>query len=106
VILATATSKNHVLIRLTDERWEHITLSHIEIDPYDSSKVLQTIEHPDVILKGDVGELLAVRKMTGKKSWIVVAYKEVTRQDGFILTAYITTDAKWLFKREIIWNKA
>ena len=105
MLLATTISKKGVIIRLTDERWYHITTSHKEVDEKDFSQIMKIIEDPDVILKGDTGELLAVQKKPGKKLWTVVAYKEVNNKDGFILTAYLTTDSKWLFKREIIWNK-
>jgi len=105
MILATATSKNNVVIRLTIERWYHITTSHKEIDQTDFSRIISTVESPEVILKGDTGELLAVRKEPRKKFWIVVAYKEVDSNDGFILTTYITTDSGWLFQKEVIWSK-
>lgn len=105
MILATATSKNGVLIRLTDERWNHIITSHKEINSEDYAMVMNIILDPDVIFKGDTGELLAVSKKPRKKMWVVVAYKEVRGEDGFILTAYLTTNSSWLFKREILWNK-
>lgn len=93
------------LIRLTDERWYHITTSHQEINPDESLKIMDVIENPQVILKGDTGELLAVKKEPRKKLWIVVAYKEVGDKDGFILTAYLTTDSNWLFQKEVLWNR-
>lgn len=105
MILGTATSKNGVKIRLTQERWIHITTSHLELDPDDYKIVLDVVGNPDAILKGDTGELLATKKQTRKRVWIVVAYKEVTQEDGFILTAYLTTDSNWLLKRGIVWNK-
>lgn len=96
---------NGVAIRLTHERWLHITYSHKEIDPTDNTTILTVIKLPDVIFQGDTGELLAVRKRPRKKDWIVVVYKEIDVTDGFVLTAYITTDFRWLLKRKIIWNK-
>lgn len=103
--IGTARSKNGVTIRLTDERWLHITSSHKEIAPGDFSATLTVIKQPDVIFQGDTGELLAVRKRPRKKDWIVVAYKETDATDGFVLTAYVTTDFRWLLKRKILWNK-
>lgn len=107
MVLGIAISKNGIPIRLTDERWIHIILAHKEISSGSFSKILNTVENPDAILKGDTGELLAVkvRARLGKKSWLVVAYKEANKFDGFIITAYVTTDKRWLFKREIVWNK-
>lgn len=37
--------------------------------------------------------------------WIVVVYKEMSKTDGFVITAYMTTDSRWLFQREIVWSK-
>lgn len=105
MIIATVITKNNVLIRLTTERWAHITSSHKEITAGNKSKIMNTIRNPDFILKGDVGELLAVKKSLGKNLWLVVVYKEINRKDGFVLTAYLTTDNRWLFQRKILWNK-
>lgn len=105
MILSTVFSKNGIPIRLNSERWLHIITSHIEIDPTDFSLITNAVENPDVILKGDQGELLAVKKRPRKDIFIVVAYKEVSIEDGFVLTAYITTNSRWLFQREVLWSK-
>lgn len=105
MLIGAVLSKTGVVIRLTQERWEHIITSHLEIKPNDYKKVLNTIKNPDAILKGDFGELLAVKKKPSKKIWIVVVYKEISQRDGFIITAYLTTDSTWLFQREVIWSK-
>lgn len=105
MLLAKVVSKNKVTIRLTSERWHHIAASHLEIDPDDYKSVMNTVRDPDIIFKGDQEGLLAVRKKAGKKVWIVVPYKEIDEEDGFVLTAYLTTDSSWLFQKEIIWNK-
>ena len=81
MVLATVFSKNGVPIRLTDERWKHIIETHPEIVSKDFSKITEIIENPDVIFKGDVGELLAAKE-SSDKTWIVVPYKEVTEKDG------------------------
>ena len=104
MILTTVKSINNVPIRLTDERWSHITTSHLEIDFKDYFEIMVVVEKPDRVLKGDTGELLAVKKNPGKERWLVVAYKEVSQEDGFILTAYFTTAGQWLFRRETLWN--
>lgn len=95
-------SRNGILIRLTDERWKHVVLMHPGLRDK-QSHVLRTVEDPDFILRGGAGELLAVSKLS-KGTYIVVIYKEVL-DDGFIITAYETTDTTWLFKKEIIWSK-
>lgn len=104
--IATTTSKNGVLIRLTKERWKHIVLLLVLLHPNladKQTKVLSTVKNPDYIFKGQAGELLAVSKLSAKVC-IVVVYKEV-KPDGFIITAYDTTDVRWLFKKELIWSK-
>jgi hypothetical protein len=85
-------SINDVPIRLTNERWQHITIRHPELVDQ-QEKLLETIAKPDRIQAGDTGELLAIRfypqtPLTSK--FMVVAYREVSVDDGFILTAYFT----------------
>jgi len=95
-------SKNNIQIRLTDERWKHIILMHPNLSNK-LKKVLNTVKNPEGILKGTNGELLAISQLS-KRSYLVVIYKE-TEDDGFIITAYDTTDKEWLFKKELIWSK-
>ncbi|MBI4468454.1 MAG: hypothetical protein HY650_03925 [Acidobacteria bacterium] len=55
-------SRNGVPIRLTEERWFHIVENHDDLaGHYDD--VLDAIEHPDVILRGDEGALIAARRV-------------------------------------------
>lgn len=100
--LGTAFSKNGILIRLTDERWKHIVRMHPTLIDKQVN-VLNAVKDPEYILEGSKKELLAVSKLT-KRSYIVVIYKEGIT-DGFVITAYETTDTLWLFKKEIIWNR-
>ncbi|MFQ5433097.1 MAG: hypothetical protein ACE5EN_11410, partial [Nitrospinota bacterium] len=53
-------SRNNVPIRLTVERWNHITKRHPEMIGQ-KERVLETITKPDMIQKGDYGEFLSVR---------------------------------------------
>lgn len=103
--IGTATSVSGVKIRLSSERWNHIIISHPEIDLAGVSDIFNTIKNPEAVLQGDAGELLAVQQSHGRKYWLVVVYKELNTKDGFVITAYITTDKRWLFKRKIIWSK-
>lgn len=100
--IATTTSKNGVLIRLTKERWKHIVLMHPALAKK-QKQVLATVQNPDYILKGGVGEQLAVSAIS-KRAYLVVVYKE-EGVDGFIITAFETTDTLWLFRKEKIWSK-
>lgn len=94
-------SKHGIPIRLSDERWEHITTEHAElIDRRD--QVLEAVANPERILAGNAGEQLAVREIEAGK-WIVVVYREFD-EDGFIITAFLTRRGRSLDKREVIWH--
>jgi hypothetical protein len=70
MVLAYTISKNGVKIRLTKERWVHILTSHLEFSGDDLKFILQVISRPDMILKGDKDELLAVKNLTkGSGLW-------------------------------------
>lgn len=104
MIDSTTKSVNKILIRLTNERWKHITYSHKEINFTNFKNVLGVVEKPDMVLVGDSDELLAVSKISRRKQWFVVVYKE-GKDDGFVITAYVTSDIKWLLKRKVKWIK-
>ena len=63
-------------------------------------EVLETVESPDFIVMGNKGSLKATKNM-GKDKWLVVIYREVSKTDGFIITAYFL-DKK--AKGDVIWN--
>lgn len=94
-------SKNNIPIRLTEERWLHIVENHDEMAGY-YDEVLLTVEEPDYIIKGYKGALIALRKMGDK--FLSVVYKELSQNDGFIITAYFTSKIK-LDKEEIVWQR-
>lgn len=100
-----AYSTQGVPVRLTDERWDHICRRHPELRDQEE-KILETVESPDTVLQGDYGEKLAVRfyKTTPLTSkYLVVAYKELSPRDGFVVTAYFARRlAEW---REILWKR-
>lgn len=93
-------SKNGVLIRLTDERWSHVTEEHCELAGM-RLEVLDTVSNPTRILAGGMGELLAVREITPLKH-LVVVYREL-QDDGFIITAFLTTKTESLNRRTQLW---
>ncbi len=104
MIIGKVKSRNSGTIHLSSERLEHITKSHPEILKSGYLTILKTVEKPDMILTGERGELSAVIRQKVKDRWFVVIYKEEGR-NGFVITAYVTTDTKWLLKRKIIWSK-
>lgn len=106
-IVAIAKSKNGVPVRLTEERREHIVASHEDMDN-NTDLLLKTIEDPDMILKGVSNELRATKffqKTHLGSRYLVVAYKELNIEDGFIITAYKTSKIDKIVKRGIIWKK-
>ena len=99
-MLETVSSKNGVLIRLTDERWAHITEEHCELAGL-RLEVLETVANPSRVLAGGKGELLAVREISGDEH-LVVVYREL-ENDGFIITAFLTSKIKALNRRTQLW---
>lgn len=98
-------SVHNVPIRLTDERWDHITRRHPEMTDL-REKVLETVTDPDLVQEGDSGELLAVRhysRTSLTEKYLVVPYREVQETDGFILTAYLTNKSS--ARRSVIWKR-
>jgi len=102
-MIGYALSKNNVKIRLTEERWFHITESHDYMSGL-SDVALETINNPEEIIEGNKGELIAIQKFNNK--YIVVIYREVTNEDGFVITAFITSYIKRVKKdRGVLWKK-
>lgn len=96
-------SKNNVPIRLTEERWLHITEEHAEMAGY-YFEVLEAVEEPEAIYAGKTGERVAVREVE-KGKYIVVVYRESCEEDGFVITAFLTRQRKKLERRQKIWGQ-
>lgn len=96
----TVTSINDIQIRLPDERWSHISTEHQELTDA-RTQVLDAIAHPDQILAGTKGELLAIKSWTRDK-WLIVVYRE-NKQDGFIITAFLTSQKRIFGRRKQLW---
>ena len=93
-------SKNGVTIRLTGERWAHITEEHSELAGL-QLEIVETVANPTEIFAGNQGELLAVREVELGK-YLVVVYRE-SQQDGFIITAFLTRKGHTLRRRQQLW---
>ncbi|KPK94757.1 MAG: hypothetical protein AMJ94_01080 [Deltaproteobacteria bacterium SM23_61] len=96
----TVFSKNKFPIRLTDERWAHIIEEHCELAGM-RFEVLEALASPSRILRGSAGELLALREISRKK-FLVVVYRE-SEDDGFVITAFVTSRIRSLNRRKQLW---
>lgn len=99
-------SRSGVAIRLTDERWGHIARRHPEMAEQ-RERVLETVVEPDAILEGDEGTLIAVRLYTETpltQKFLVVPYRESLPEDGFIVTAYFTSQPSP--NRRVLWKRS
>jgi hypothetical protein len=94
-----AYSVNGVPIRLSYERWYHIVENHDDLASA-FHEVLDTVEKPDFVTRGSRGALKAVRSK-GSKKWMVVVYRELSRRDGFVITAYLLSKRP---KGEVEWQ--
>jgi hypothetical protein len=99
-MLDVVVSKNGLPIRLTDERWAHITEEHSELAGM-RREVLEIVAEPRRVLAGQGGELLAVGELEPGKYLVVVFRESVT--DGFVITAFLTRRARSLDRREQLW---
>jgi hypothetical protein len=94
-------SRNGVPIRLTDERWRHIIEEHCELSDL-RNDVMQTVSEPERVLRGKYDELLALRLMEPGKA-LVVVYREIANDDGFVIAAFLTRRLGSLDRRAQIW---
>ena len=99
----TAKSVNGVTIRLPDERWVHITEEHAEMAGY-LYDVLETVQEPLAVFEGNEDELLAAREIEVGK-FIVAVYREVSQEDGFMITAFLTKRWNRIERRKKLWPR-
>jgi hypothetical protein len=99
-MVETVTSVHGVPIRLTDERWAHITEAHCELAGM-RAEVLEAIADPSSVYSGQRRELMAAREVEAGK-YLVAVYREVG-EDGFIITAFLTGRLQYLEGRRQVW---
>ena len=63
--------------------------------------VLEIIENPDFVLHGYRGSLIAARGY-GRRRHLMVIYRQVSSDDGFIITAYFISR---IAPKEAIWKR-
>jgi len=99
MVIGTAKSINGVTVRLTDERWAHI----LEARPYMlnyEQDVLDAVENPELVLRAAGGALVAVVSF-GRRGFLHAIYREMSRSDGFIITAYFNDSYN---RRQVLWR--
>jgi hypothetical protein len=96
----SAISRNGVVIRLTDERWQHIIEEHAELVGL-REDVLRTIAAAERVYCGSAGELIALSMIELGKA-LVVVYRE-SDGDGFVITAFVTRRLKSFDRRVQVW---
>jgi len=105
--IATIKSRNKKEIKLTTERWFHITESHDYMAGY-FHEVLETISNPDYVASGKKEELLAVKfyeKTHISPKYLIVVYRE-RNKEGFVITAFMTSKIdNVLMRRKILWRR-
>jgi hypothetical protein len=62
-------------------------------------EVLETVEEPEFICEGNAGELIAIKEVE-KEKYIVVIYRELEKEDGFVITAFLTRRREQFARRK------
>jgi len=110
-IAAVVESVNGVPIRLSEERWSHILKGHGELRDF-QVELLLTVLKPDEVHRPPHGrgpQFAAVRRFDRLRTFglaenLVVHYREISMDDGFILTAYVMSDRR-LRERFRLWTR-
>ena len=102
-IVGVVRSVNGVPIRLSEERWSHILKGHRELRDF-QVEVLLTVLRPEAVYRSPPDpergpQFAAVRmfarlRTIGLADNLVVHYREVSVDDGFILTSYLMSDGR------------
>ena len=95
-------SVNGIPIRITYERWFHIIENHDDLAGR-FGEILNTVEYPDYVVKGYGDAFIALKELEIGK-YLAVVYKELNSEDGFIITAYITSKIK-IERQVILWKR-
>lgn len=102
----TTKSIRGIKIRLTEERWNHIIRRHKELKKH-AGKILSTVEKPDFVIAGQVGEFIAVKYFSQiKPHYIIVPYREISDENGFIITAHFISNINEIRRRRVVWQKS
>ncbi|MFQ6134257.1 MAG: hypothetical protein ACE5KU_00385 [Nitrososphaerales archaeon] len=110
-VVAVVVSVSGVPVRLTEERWGHILEYHSELAKL-LNQILLTVAEPDIVFRSpkDVKEnFVAIRMFPelvqyGLAEHLAVHCKEVSTEDGFILTVF-PISADRVQKRYRLWRR-
>jgi hypothetical protein len=97
-------STGGVPIRLTAERLRHIERGHPEMVGQEE-RILEVVLSPELVQEGDSGTLIALKhypKSPLTEKYCAVVYRELSEDDGFVVTAYFTR--KPSEKRKTVWK--
>ncbi len=94
-LVAVVVSINSVPVRLREERWRHILEYHGELAML-LHQILLTVAEPDMVFESPRGikeNLVGVKMFNelvqhGLANHLAVHYREVSEEDGFILTVF------------------
>lgn len=106
-IMEVFTSENNVPIRLTYRQWAHIVENHDYMSGC-MHIVPETVADPDVIVQGKSGEMIALRhyeKTVISEKHAVPVYREVSPEDGFVITAFMTSAPDKIIRKGVVWRK-
>jgi len=100
-IIAVVRSRSGARVRLTEKQWEHIVAARPELGGF-RREVLEAVEHPDEVYEPPPRvrpQLHAVKRFerladVGLSRNLVVVYRELARQEGFIITAFPISDRR------------
>ncbi len=105
-MIGSVISKGGKEIRLTAERWAHIVEAH-DYMAGNQDFVFETMEEPDVIVGGGKDEFIAIRhysKTSISEKNVVIVYREDVN-DGFVITAFMTSKPEKILKKGVLWKK-
>ena len=104
--IETVDSKNNVPIRLTYKQWAHIVETHDYMSGC-LDMIIETVSDPDYIVHGWTDELIALKhysKTVISEKFVIVVYKE-SANNGFVITAFMTSEPERIIRRGVIWQK-
>jgi len=99
--IAVVRARSGARVRLTAKQWEHIVTARPELKDFER-EILEVVEHPDEVFEPPPRvkpQLHAVKRFerladVGLSENLVVVFRELTRQEGFIITAFPISDRR------------